>query len=370
MRPLFVVATLVGMISGCGDPTLLRVLDEVDPGGDYTTVDVPIGSLEDIGAVEGSRAKLFGGADVSFLSTELPEDGGESRDQFVDDEHEVSAHWVQDGDVVVATDFDSLQMFSIYAHLEQAAIYFEALGVDRASVDQAPVYYEPGIESADGIPSEDNALYHFGIDGFIVLEHDVLEDIPLGMNSGVMAHEYGHRVWSYETWGGERFALGSQLDFSDPGTLSEMNLLTGCDEGIADFFAAMITGNPRFIEPSLYDYLGDERSLDVLRQVESSWVTGNQPAAGGAYYPYALGAVLASTLWHVAEDVGQDVTAAAVLAAERATFEAFSATLSYSFGDFENEILQALPGGARSAACSRFEYSYQTEPGLFTAVCP
>ena len=135
---------------------------------------------------------------------------------------------------------------------------------------------------------------------------NVLRDIPFSMNAGVMAHEYAHRVWYYEAWGGTTLCHAANLDGStDLNALQNMlNLINALDEGVADFFGALVFGSPNFLAPSVFAELAAPRDLSQARQIEATWLSGQAPVVESLYNPYAIGSVLASMLWSFGGDRG------------------------------------------------------------------
>jgi hypothetical protein len=349
------VVLVAGLIC-CAEPTRVRIAE----AGGLTDVTLP--SLLDLDTVSGEVGEILSDARIRFDRVDEVRDRGQNRELLVSHAKPVRAQYLVDSDrVAVPTDFDTLVMFSIYAHLERAALAFDALGVVVASTP-VPVYYAPVMEGGT-LPSTDAAAYYTGVDFFVVESAGDLPGLPLGANAGVVAHEYSHRVWYYELW---RASLLEHLTaiLDDEAQTASYNLLRAADEGVADYFGAVISDDASYIAQS-FDQV-DERRLDVTREVASAWVDGREPVRAGRYDPYPLGSVLASTLWRMRAH--SDELDATIIATLRALFPSFP--LDYQFGDFEIELLRQLDANARIDACDLFEDSYSVVWDRFTSVCP
>jgi hypothetical protein len=264
----------------------------------------------------------------------------------------IRANYVTAGNVAVPRDVVTLMAFSMYAHLERAALHFEALG---AGFDTpAPVYYEPIV--AGGALS--GVAYFAGAD-FFAVDPGAADELPVAANPGVLAHESSHRVWHNLVWQ-RRLLTRLPAIAADAEQLAAFHLLRAADEGIADYFAAVVTGNPAYHGDSFYHL--EVRSLDRFSAVEVEWVDGTAPTVAGQYNPYALGTVLASTLWRARAAFGTDLDSA-VVASLRAVGDRLSSPLQYDLGDLELEILR------RVDACTEFEEAYAVIWARFASVC-
>lgn len=368
---VFAVTLVVASIAACGDATRVRIIDVVEPDGTLGLKDVTLLTIEDLEAVSGSPATIFGDAAVALPSGGRPADGGSSRAALVSHPRRVHATWVMDGDVAVASDYDSLLMFTAYAHFEAAALFYTGVGF-IATDAEVPVYYEPEVVGGDtiGLPDTDNAAFFADADAFILLPMSILQDVPLGMNPGVIAHEYAHRVWYYSFWSGELFAALEEFQNDGIAGLA-WNRIRATDEGVADFYGAAITGDPDFLSQSAPPAIAEPRRLTEVRVLDPAWLGGLEPVDDeDSYRVYVPGSVVASSLWRVAEAVGTRTVAVAVLAAQRSLAPAVRRTFRYEYGQLEAEVIANLPAADRAAACARFQESYAAAWGQFTAVCP
>src|SRR5690606_6319340 len=130
---------------------------------------------------------------------------------------------------------------------------------------------------------------------FAVLPFRDVRELPLGMNVGVVAHEYTHAVFSNRVFPGDGVPWMYANFYKEPETWSRaLNVNRSLNEGLADWFGAVVAGDPAFIRKSLSP-LEEDRRLDpdrprcYTRDLEEALNT--LPHAG--YDPYPVGSVLA-----------------------------------------------------------------------------
>jgi hypothetical protein len=89
------------------------------------------------------------------------------------------------------------------------------------------------------------------------------QDLPLAINLGVLAHEYAHARFSRDS------ATPLSLSMSDPRAAATIWL--GWNEGLADYFGFVFSGQPRFGEESLGE--GDLRSRALDGPLTALWTS-------------------------------------------------------------------------------------------------
>ncbi len=370
-RPLLSLL-LAGALGACAVPgDRVLILDRIAAGGELALTEVQLTGLVDLDRLEGARVRLFGGATLQVDPTNPTADRGASRSAWVQDGGAVRLRWVDDGGVAVPADFDSLCMTTAYAHVERVADRLAALGVGSAA-DQAPLFYHPRVEQSESepFPTTDNALYLPEADGFVLLPMRILRDIPFAMNPGVLAHEYAHRVFYYELWGGQMFAAIAEHQ-GTPGSLNAWNRLRATDEGVADYIGAYLTDDPDFLAKSAPAEIAAPRSLRGAWVLEPSWVNGLEPTTDeDEYARYLPGSVVAAALWRLGQLAGHDAVAAALVDAERQLRATVLGSFDYRFGELEALVIGALPSGERAAACQALADAYAAVWSTFAAVCP
>jgi hypothetical protein len=371
IHPLLGILSLGGLLVALTHCDLevvkVRIVDRARNDGSFSTRDVVLETLESLDQVRGTTTTLYGAATLRLGDLEAMLDHGANREEFVRREQPVAARWVTAGDVAVASDYPSLSMFTTYALMEQSAEMFRGLGV-RCVETPIPTHYAPRLSGATSLPTRDNAFYQNGLDLFVILP-DAREDrVPTGLNAGVIAHEYTHRVWYYELYNGSLLAMLPDLLAAPDGARS-YNLLRAAGEGVADYFGARAAGDPDFVADSVPGE-GHGRDLAVEKVVDPQWISGDAPTLLGAYDPYALGGVLAAALWELDAATSAAALPGALVTAMRVVGERVRDTLHYDLGDLERAAIVELPLGARADACATFAGPYAVVWDRFATVCP
>lgn len=189
---------------------------------------------------------------------------------------------------VVATDALSLQMLSLYSNLEMLMKLDEKVGIKNLNTWPRSVAVNARLADARG-QSRDNALYSGQIDAFLFVPY-TKSDLPLSMNAGVIGHEHFHSFFYklvLKPLGGvfsqasnadahpdhelAEFAANIDRFKTDRGqSLSEremyhVTLLRGMNEGLADVWGYLYSGDTRFVSRSLRS----EKARDLEQQGES-----------------------------------------------------------------------------------------------------
>lgn len=176
---------------------------------------------------------------------------------------------------VYAVEHDSLAMLTAYVNFDGVRTYFRDVIRDDSDATGTPAvlayYGELGLGCGSGryglslpVGATDNAAFVGTADLFIILRDAVLAGgIELGSNPGVAAHEFSHRIFQHNVYAGERgfrllatTILGDDtqqnrlcVDETDPSGVNceaTVSLLKGMDEGTADIFAYIYTGQAGF----------------------------------------------------------------------------------------------------------------------------
>jgi hypothetical protein len=139
---------------------------------------------------------------------------------------------------------------------------------------------------------------------FLSYPTNEIEDIPLGLNLGVMIHEFTHYI-SFHKY---------KLAFiRKAGSISAMptktwNTIRAIDEGMADYFGFMATQDPGFL---LCSIPGANRDLSISKTLSQTEQNGLETDEN--HDPHKVGAVIASVLYRIGqssgshEDVGKSV---------------------------------------------------------------
>lgn len=349
-------ALLAPALVACGNqsiPTDYVVYDRDPTTQEYRLVVSRIETLTSVSHVNGSVANVRGGGTLTTAaSVPTTEQEWEEALTISGDNTPSVEYEVEDG-VVVPWDFDSLMMLTLYHHLERTAEYFESVGVAHDTVRKLKVYYFTRLQLVF-IPLPiplltDNAAYIMTLDAFFIPPRLVLKDVPLFANRGVVAHEYSHAVFNRLVHQDRRVPRY----FLDGWPTAAVNELRSLDEGVADLFAALSVGDPDFISPSVSQELfAIDRDVSVPRYYDAQLATAVDGDNTADYDPYALGSVVASTIWALSSFADEHTVATAVVQA----LEGIAGpTADFRLAQFFDRLVEALPPDAQTASCRLFK---------------
>ncbi len=317
---LLLLAGVSAAAAGCTaeeirGPQTVRTLVYDSTLGRFQLADRILDTLEELTTLRGATTEMRTGARLVLDDRELQgaQTCAQFADSFVEDPgRRPSLSFIDDDGVYVAEDFDGLVMVSTYYNFELAREFFISAGVPPGDLDGTTTFYEPTLINYNAAGSRsfgfDNAAFVTCISSFLVYAGERLQDIPLGANPGVAAHEYSHLVF-------DRVMFGPQGDATDPPVdLRSALLLAALNEGLADFFGAAVLGDPNFAARSLT--LSDSRERDLAPG--RNWSTGIEELVLSAKNPnpYALGTVWGSFFWDLGVALEGQTVAAAALALE------------------------------------------------------
>lgn len=257
--------------------------------------------------------------------------------------------WTLDAEGVVQPgDLHSLYALSLYRNLDRIASLLRAHGhVPAAPLD---VLYFPRMDSFvlgdTRAQFTDNAAFAPGPNVFLIVPSFVLAEVPMFLNEGVMAHEFGHAVIHQEA-------------FADvPGEVLADNHAAAMHEGVADLIGFAATGDPNYIGPTV----DIDRDLSVPRDYtpqdyENLLHPPEDPLLGARFDPHHDGSMVARALYELwpkqpdgsisVDERGRmlDVILSALRAID---YNAGGFTL----GTFPNLVVAELRPEERAAACA------------------
>lgn len=205
----------------------------------YSLQVAEVGHLESLRELRGRDLEVRRGTGVSEGLADTTIDRG---DPFA------LAYEFDETGAAVPGDLDSLQALSMYRGLDRAATLLRAHGYLPA--DRLTVYFMPRLDNIvagdERLLLTDNAAYFAAGAGFLIVPGFVLSDLPMMLNEGVLAHEFGHSVVQQTMLGGADDVRGSGA--SDPAAwrVAYRHLLA-MHEGVADLLGFVQTGDPAFI---------------------------------------------------------------------------------------------------------------------------
>ncbi|MEN0057278.1 MAG: hypothetical protein AAGB31_00460 [Bdellovibrio sp.] len=183
----------------------------------------------------------------------------------------------------VPTQAMTQNMVALYWHMQNLAQLDAELGVP--DINKWP--RQIGLGTRSSSRAGNNAFYDSKTDSLIFLRYSY-EDLSLALNAGVLAHEHFHSLFyklvlkaplaslhaetleDHQAQQEEGAALAAHVGLAQS-SFSEEELryhtnrawVRGLNEGLADFWGWMYTGNPDFVAQSLWVVRNGSRSLDA-----------------------------------------------------------------------------------------------------------
>jgi hypothetical protein len=174
--------------------------------------------------------------------------------------------FIKAGDVYVPEDVLSQQLAVIYAHFQRLAILDKELGAEGVNTWPRDVGVAVRFRTPEGLQT-DNAFYEATTDSMMVVPY-TQENMPIAVNAGILAHEYFHSLYYklvekpvFKTPGivhvGSHIVDDIELskptpDNSDADVTEYHEFFSrALNEGLADFWAWIYTGDPDFLQVSL-----------------------------------------------------------------------------------------------------------------------
>jgi hypothetical protein len=273
----------------------------------------------------------------------------------------------EDG-TVIPGDLHSLYALSLYRNLDRTASLLREHG--HAPLKRLDVLYFPRLDNVvagDGRSSfTDNAAYTSLVPGFLMLPSLLLTDLPMLLNEGIVAHEYGHAVIHQELFGDTREAPHEDEEDWD---IAHRHLAS-MHEGVADLLAWAATG-----EPDSYLATADiDRNLAEPRDFTAEDLLELNDTTALDYDPHHHGSLMARAVYELwpreagaGERLGPEERGrllAAILGALRAVrFERDASTLVA----FPDAFVQQLRPEQRPAACEVLRRRMAPVSSRFTA---
>jgi hypothetical protein len=155
------------------------------------------------------------------------------------------------GGACIPEDIASSLAVNVYAQFERLHRFELELG----SASQLSWPRKVGVEiHLSGSPTDiANNAHYFGDQDVITIMPYTLNEVPVALNQGIIAHEHFHAHFQSQVMAHLDLGVPLDLSESDLGTNSGVNnfVLRGWNEGLADFFAAVYTGRPDSFDASV-----------------------------------------------------------------------------------------------------------------------
>lgn len=351
-----------GSSDGLTTPLRARIITSTENG--YAFRDVSFQTLQNLRKMEGELAVLRGDAALN-LNSEIGEVVKSSNPDALYSSigQSVNLDYTVEEGVAIPRNFQSMAMLAIYYDYERVFLFWrDNLGLDLQDFGKLRLFMNPRIEANQDNTTvtgviKVNAAFLPGPRDFWFFKTSPLEAIPINMNFGVLAHEFGHAIFDlafakkdagfYEV-GGE-----SGLNSAD---LAELEFkLSALNEGLSDFFSWMVTGKLSEFGESLA-ILGKERVMPVawtLSQLEET--SNTKIVCNGGFYCY--GSVFASALYEIASIEGASPVAVgkavfAALSDLREDWTAAKSGVEFGYHTIINRIYPHLDPTIASKSCT------------------
>jgi hypothetical protein len=226
----------------------------------------------------------------------------------------VDTQFSKSGGTYAALDLDSLYAASLYYAIETAHLTMAKLDPAGNMITLVPdfgnrtrIVHEAKRTFGDiGKDPEvtDNAEYFSkrigeGAESYVLnyllsYPTEDVKDMPLGLNLGIMAHEYTHLVMRHNF-----YEPGIKKDVGIASGKPTMNTLAALDEGLADYFGFLASGDPSFF---LCSYPTENRDMLVQKTFTDEVITGID--GGSRFDSHEGGAVFASINYEIGQQIG------------------------------------------------------------------
>lgn len=336
MVRVLLVAVLLLLLTACEPPAStggVKVQALVLGNGAYTPQEVTLTTLRNPVAMEGQVARFTGGARIQMDSSDrdlasVTTEEGLAAAILKDRGRSVRATYITQRNaagepVLWPADFHTWNMVSAYYGLERAWQYFVQLDAGgRLGLAQLPptaTYYFPDfILAPSRTPMRDNAIFFTVLQSMMIMPFEQLQQAPLAINSGVIAHEYSHRIFNHLVYGGSRLPA-PVVQWSAGSPTPGFNLLKSMDEGLADYHAYSVICppdtsrpgpdcSPRFLSTSFPEDITAGRDLSDVKKCMNPDLRSALVSEGYSSFQgkeYQVGTLLAAALYQTGVKTGQ-----------------------------------------------------------------
>lgn len=336
-RPLLLPAFAAALAACTPSPSapLKTVVVTRDPkAARYQLTEVTLTTLTDLPSLAGPVVEMTVGGNVTVDASDGLLQSASSNEQLraavVKDPGETPhGAFAQSGEVWWPLDFHSQNLITTYWAFERSFTFFSKFGWTQAQAGTPKLQYWPELNLVGNEPAvqKDNAAYLSLASAFVLLPFDALQEVPLGMNLGVLGHEYTHLVNNKRMFEGQALPLIYPAFGSNGGAAAPANLLKSVDEGFADFLGMGVacgddftSCDTNFIGASISSVatareLAGKHCLDQTLFSQMQTLPFSEFTSRGLHYP--VGTVFSSALWRAATDPSTVAALGAAKAIER-----------------------------------------------------
>ena len=172
--------------------------------------------------------------------------------------------------VYVPSDSLTQQMFSLYYHVQKLNDFNAEISPELKQTRPFQIGLNTQVEG-NASTGKNNAFYDGGSNALLVVPY-TLENIPISVNSGIIAHEFFHSIFFKQVLAN----FGIQQDAllkSAPNKNEALKVfyfnqtyIRGLNEGLADYWGWLYTDNSDFISASLPKF-GHDRKIELTESL-------------------------------------------------------------------------------------------------------
>jgi len=223
-------------------------------GSDYRLTVVEVKTIENLGRMEGTYAKVRYNQSSDKLAPE--------------------AQFVQRSDgVYIPRDTISMELLGVYAHMEKLGELEDRMGLTGLLPRPRLVSVETNVVN-NGVREYDNASYFGDIDVIAIVPNTNHQTLPISLNGGILAHEHFHAIFYHtvlrqlklndlyfvhDNYGPEQKKVTQgvpeqgdvKTDVALESKYVNKIILSALNEGLADFWAWYYSNDPQFLEKSV-----------------------------------------------------------------------------------------------------------------------
>ena len=301
--------------SDVGGPLQVQLIQSVGPRCQYTIAPTTIQTLDSLTEMRGKlgivvTSALNLGSQPDLLNYAI---GFQT----------VDSQFLKSGNDYYPTDFTSLFAASLYYAVETGYFLHAKLNPEADFVKTVPgfaaktlmVYNAIDSDGTDGDVIIDNAEYlphSIGNTGLtdrnyiFSYPNDSRVQMPLGLNLGIMVHEYTHLVFNYLFF--EKMVTRGETLSSSPENPTE-STLSAVNEGLADYFGFVAAKDPSYF---LCSFPSQDRDLSIPKYLTAELRSQLSLAASdptSPFDPHVVGAVFAAINYEIGNAIGHEENA-------------------------------------------------------------
>ncbi len=169
-------------------------------------------------------------------------------------------------DVYVPSDSITQQMFSLYYHIQNLNDFNAEISPELKQTQPFQIGLNTQV-SGNATTGSNNAFFDGESKALLFVPY-TLNNIPISVNSGIIAHEFFHSIFFKHVLSEFNIRQESIMQASSDKKLASkvfyfnQTYIRGLNEGIADFWGWLYTNNTNYISISLPKF-GDDRKLEL-----------------------------------------------------------------------------------------------------------